>query len=60
MSHHKIKATELNFQDLEGQNLLFWTPGLPDGVHGNRPCPLVRPSVSPSFRPSLNISETAH
>ena len=21
---------------------LFWTPGLPDGVHGNRPCPLVR------------------
>ena len=23
MSQHKIKATELNFQDLEGQNLLF-------------------------------------
>ena len=23
----------------------FGTPGLPDGVHGNRPCPSVRPSV---------------
>ena len=30
----------------------FWTPGLPVGVHSNRP----RPSV----RPSLYISETAH
>ena len=33
----------------------FWTPGLPDRVHSNRPCPLVCLSVSPS----LNISETA-
>ena len=23
----------------------FWTPGLPVGVHSNRPCPSVRPSV---------------
>ena len=23
----------------------FWTPGLPDGVHSNRPCPSVSPSV---------------
>ena len=38
----------------------FWTPGLPDGVHGNRPCPSISPSVSPSVRPSLNITETAH
>ena len=36
--------------------ILFWTPGLPDGVHCNRPCPSVRPLV----RPSLDISETAH
>ena len=35
----------------------FWTPGLPEGVLSNRPCPLVRWSV---FRPSLNILETAH
>ena len=34
----------------------FWTPGLPDGVHGNRPCP----TVSPLVCLSLNISETAH
>ena len=34
----------------------FWTLGLPDWVHGNRPCP----SVSLSVSPSLNISETAH
>ena len=26
-------------------DLKFWTPGLPDGVHGNRPCPLVCPLV---------------
>ena len=31
----------------------FWTPGLPEGVLSNRPCPW-------SVRPSLNISETAH
>ena len=37
------------------QTKLFWTPGLPDGVHGNRPSPLVRWSVGPSS----NISETA-
>ena len=30
----------------------FLTPGLSEGVHGNRPCP--------SVSPSLNISETAH
>ena len=41
---------------LSTQAQLFWTPGLPNGVHSNRPCPLVRPSVSQS----LNISETAH
>ena len=23
----------------------YWTPGLPVGVHSNRPCPSVRPSV---------------
>ena len=23
----------------------FWTPGLPVGVHSNRPCPSVHPSV---------------
>ena len=28
----------------------FWTPGLPDGVHGNRPCPSVSPSVRPLVR----------
>ena len=31
-------------------DISFWTPGLPDGVLGNRPCPSVRPSVLPSFR----------
>ena len=40
--------------------LPFWTPGLPEGVVSNRPCPLVRPSVGPSVGPSLNISETVH
>ena len=25
--------------------ILFWTPGLPDEVHSNRPCPSVSPSV---------------
>ena len=43
---------------------IFWTPGLLVGVHSNRPCPSVypsvRPSVCPSVRPSLNILETAH
>ena len=34
----------------------FWTPGLPDRVHSNRPCP----SVSPSVSLSLKISQTAH
>ena len=34
----------------------FWTPGLPEGVLSNRPCPCVCVSVCPS----LNISETAH
>ena len=24
---------------------IFWTPGLPEGVLSNRPCPSVRPSV---------------
>ena len=38
-------------------SFLFWTPGLPEGVLSNRPCPLVRPW---SVRPSLNISETVH
>ena len=31
----------------------LWTPGLPDGVLGNRPCPSVRPSVCPSVLPSV-------
>ena len=26
---------------------VFWTQGLPDGVHSIRPCPSVSPSVSP-------------
>ena len=26
---------------------MFWTPGLPEGVLSNRPCPLVRPLVRP-------------
>ena len=43
----------------------FWTQGLPDGVHGNRPCPSVSPLVRPSvFKylgdPSFNFSETLH
>ena len=33
-------------------SFLFWTPGLPEGVLSNRPCPSVVRS------PSLNISET--
>ena len=36
----------------------FWTPGLPEGVLSNRPCPCV--CVRVCVRPSLNISETAH
>ena len=36
---------------------IFWTPGLPEGILSNRPCPLVR---GQSVGPSLNISETAH
>ena len=36
----------------------FWTPGLPQGVLSNRPCPSVRGRWS--VRPSLIISETAH
>ena len=39
----------------DGNSLIFgprvyWTPGLPDGVHGNRPCPSVRPLVRPLVR----------
>ena len=34
----------------------YWTPGLPDGVLSNCPCP----SICSLVRPSLNISETAH
>ena len=33
--------------------LSFWTPGLPVGVHSNRPCPSVRDR-------SLVFSETLH
>ena len=47
------------FRYLRGR-FLFLTPGLPDGVHSNRPCPSVSLSVSASVSPSLNISETAH
>ena len=36
---------------------IFWTPGLPDGVLSNHPCPSV---VRPSVGPSLDISETVH
>ena len=39
------------------QNLLYWTPGLPDG---SIVIALVSPSVGPLVRQSLNISETAH
>ena len=43
----------------------FWTPGLPDGVHSNRPCPSVSPLVRPSVFKylgdrSFNFSETLH
>ena len=31
----------------------FWTLSLPDGVHSNRPCPSVSPSVSLSVSPSV-------
>ena len=44
-------------------NKEFWTPGLPQGVLSNCPCPSVHGwwSVGPwSVRPSLNISETAY
>ena len=44
--------------------LLFWTPGLPEGVLSNRPCPWSVRGLSvrgPSIHgPSLNISETVH
>ena len=40
-------------------SMVFWTPGLPEGVLSNCPCPWsVRWSVSPSVRLFLNISET--
>ena len=30
-------------QEEEGREIIpFWTPGLPEGVLSNRPCPLVR------------------
>ena len=43
----------------------YWTPGLPVGVHSNRPCPSVRPSVRLSVFKylgdrSLVFSETLH
>ena len=44
-----LLATDSLRVSLQG---LSWTPGLPDGVHNNRPCPLVRLS--------LNILETTH
>ena len=65
-------ARETGLQQLivpkDAQNLVFsdtkvdfWTPGLPEGVLSNPPCPLVRPSVRWSVRgPSVNISETIH
>ena len=36
--------------------LIFWTPGLLEGVRSNRPCPCICVTVCLS----LNISETAH
>ena len=55
-------ARETGLQQLivpkDAQNLVFsdtkvdfWTPGLPEGVLSNPPCPLVRPSVRWSVRP---------
>ena len=39
----------------------FWTPGLPIGVHSNRPCPSVRLSVFKYLGDrSLVFSETLH
>ena len=45
--------------------LPFWTPGLPEGVLSNRPCPSIGPSVRPSVFKylrdgSLDFSETLH
>ena len=47
-------------QLLEAGNLirfLFWTPGLPEEVPRNSPCPS---TIGPSVGPSLNMSETVH
>ena len=41
------KRLDDNRIDLGNLSLINWTPGLPDGVHSNRPCLLV---VSPSVR----------
>ena len=41
-------------------DFIFCIPRLPEGFLSNRPCPLVRWSVSPSVSPSFNTSETVH
>ena len=38
----------------------FWTPSLPNGVHNNRPCPSVSPSLNISRDGSLVFPETLH
>ena len=34
----------------------YWTPGLPEGVLSNRPCPSVCLCVRPSVCPSVRVS----
>ena len=41
--------------------IYFWTPGLPDRVHYNRPCPSVSPSIFKGLRDSsLVFSDFLH
>ena len=42
-------------KNLPGGSILFWTPGLPEGVLSNRPCPCVRVSVRVSVRVCVRL-----
>ena len=53
--NQSVSATE------QRRIVLYWTPGLPDGVHSNRSYMSAVPSVHLLvLGPSLNISEMAH
>ena len=39
-----VKSEKLQKKALQIKSL--WTLGIPDGVHSNRPCPSISPSVS--------------